>query len=82
MLPQLRELGDGQVLEQRHVRDGKFRTSAGASAGIDMMLACVAVVAGDDTARKVQLAAGYCPSGMRYGPQAGAAGAPACVCHA
>ncbi len=54
MLPALRELGV-QVLEQRFVHDGPVWTSAGVSAGTDMMLAYIAHVAGDDTAGKVQL---------------------------
>jgi transcriptional regulator GlxA family with amidase domain len=79
VLPQLRELGDVQVLEQRHVRDGKVWTSAGVSAGIDMTLAYIAAVAGEDAAGKVQLGAEYYPSSIRYGQQAGDARAPAYV---
>jgi transcriptional regulator GlxA family with amidase domain len=68
-LKRLRELGDVQVLEQRHVRDGKVWTSAGVSAGIDMMLACIAV-AGDDAAGELQFGAEYYPDGARYGDYA------------
>ncbi|MGH9198136.1 MAG: DJ-1/PfpI family protein, partial [Acidimicrobiia bacterium] len=38
-LKRLRALGDVEVVEERFVRDGKIWTSAGVSAGIDMMLA-------------------------------------------
>jgi len=70
LLPALRELGGVRVLEQRFVQDGNVWTSAGVSAGIDMMLAFIADVAGDDTAGKVQLAAEYYPAATRYGAQA------------
>jgi transcriptional regulator GlxA family with amidase domain len=51
-------------------------TSAGVSAGTDMMLAYIAAVAGDDSAGKVQLGAEYYPSTVRYGSQAGDPRAP------
>ena len=79
MLPALRELGDVQVLEQRFVHDGPVWTSAGVSAGTDMMLAYIAHVAGDDAAGKVQLAAEYYPAATRYGRQAEDPRAPAYV---
>jgi cyclohexyl-isocyanide hydratase len=41
--------------------DGKFYTSGGVSAGIDMALRLVADVAGEETARKIQLAIEYDP---------------------
>lgn len=66
-LGRLRALGDVQVVEQRFVQDGKVWTSAGVSAGIDLTLAYIAQVAGDDAAGKVQFAAEYYPSGLRYG---------------
>lgn len=66
-LDRLRALGDVQVLEERFVQDGKLWTSAGVSAGIDLTLAYIAHVAGDDAAGKVQFAAEYYPSGLRYG---------------
>jgi transcriptional regulator GlxA family with amidase domain len=46
----------------RYVFDGKYATSAGMSAGIDMALALAARIAGDDAAMAVQL-------GMEYDPQ-------------
>lgn len=78
-LDRLRELGGVTVREQRHVRDGKIWTSAGVSAGIDMMLACIASVAVDEVAGKVQLAAEYFPDGVRYGNAARDPRAPAYV---
>ena len=78
MLPALRELGVS-VQEQRFVHDGPVWTSAGVSAGTDMMLAYIAHVAGDDAAGKVQLAAEYYPAATRYGRQAEDPRAPAYV---
>jgi transcriptional regulator GlxA family with amidase domain len=48
-------------LPQRWVEDGKFITSAGVSAGIDMALALVARLTDEATARLVQLAIEYDP---------------------
>jgi len=48
-------------LPKRWVQDGKFVTSAGVSAGIDMALALVARLTGQATARMVQLAIEYDP---------------------
>jgi transcriptional regulator GlxA family with amidase domain len=78
LLPALRELGV-PVLEQRFVHDGPVWTSAGVSAGTDMMLAYIAHVAGDDAAGKVQLSAEYYPAATRYGRQAEDPRAPAYV---
>jgi transcriptional regulator GlxA family with amidase domain len=78
MLPALRELGV-PVEEQRFVHDGAVWTSAGVSAGTDMMLAYIAHVAGDDTAGKVQLSAEYYPAATRYGRPAEDPRAPAYV---
>jgi len=66
-LQRLRELGDVTVREQRFVHDGGLWSSAGVSAGIDMMLAFIAHVAGDDAAGKVQFSAEYYPADVRYG---------------
>jgi transcriptional regulator GlxA family with amidase domain len=57
----LRDLGV-DVSDDRYVRQGKLWTSAGVSAGIDMSLAIVAELWGEDTARRVQL-------GMEYDPE-------------
>lgn len=67
MLPRLRTLPGVQVVEERFVQDGSVWTSAGVSAGIDMMLACIEHLAGAETAGKVQLGAEYFPDGLRYG---------------
>jgi transcriptional regulator GlxA family with amidase domain len=48
-------------LPQRWVEDGKFITSAGVSAGIDMALALVARLTDEPTARRVQVAIEYDP---------------------
>jgi transcriptional regulator GlxA family with amidase domain len=48
-------------LPKRWVEDGRFITSAGVSAGIDMALALVARLTDEPTARRVQLAIEYDP---------------------
>jgi cyclohexyl-isocyanide hydratase len=48
--------------DARLTMDGKFYTSGGVSAGIDMALRLVADVAGEETARKIQLAIEYDPA--------------------
>ena len=42
--------------------DGKFYTSGGVTSGIDMALRVVADVAGEETARKIQLQIEYDPA--------------------
>jgi transcriptional regulator GlxA family with amidase domain len=66
-LQRLRELGDVKVVEERIVRDGNIWTSAGISAGIDLALAFIEYMAGEETAGKIQLGAEYYPSGKSYG---------------
>ena len=66
-LGRLRDLGDIEVVERRYVKDGKFWSAAGVSAGIDMMLAFIADTAGDEVAGKVQFAAEYYPEPIDYG---------------
>jgi transcriptional regulator GlxA family with amidase domain len=66
-LERLRALGDVDVVEERFVRDENVWSSAGVSAGIDLTLAFIAAVAGDESAGKVQLYAEYYPSGVKYG---------------
>ena len=66
-LDRLRELADVEVVERRFVRDGKFWSAAGVSAGIDMILAFIADTAGADVAGKVQFAAEYYPDAVDYG---------------
>ena len=50
-----------EVVEERYVFDGKFVSSAGVSAGIDMALAVVARLAGRPAAEAIQLAIEYDP---------------------
>ncbi len=56
----LRRLG-ARPIEQRFVERGKVITGAGVSAGIDMALHLAAVIAGETTARAIQLAMEYDP---------------------
>lgn len=60
VLDRLRALGAEPVAE-RVVQDGKVITGAGVSAGIDMALRLVQIVAGDAAAQTVQLAIEYDP---------------------
>jgi putative intracellular protease/amidase len=48
-------------VEQRVVHDGKYVTAAGVSAGIDMALTLAAVIAGEETAKAIQLLLEYDP---------------------
>lgn len=66
-LERLRQLGDVVVVESRFVRDGHIWTSAGISAGMDLMLAFIATVGGEEAAGKVQSLCEYYPAGTRYG---------------
>jgi len=65
-LPRLGELGDVEVVQERVVRDGNVWTSAGVSAGIDLALAFIESVAGEEVAGKVQFGTEYYPSGRFY----------------
>ncbi|HUN37719.1 MAG TPA: DJ-1/PfpI family protein [Trebonia sp.] len=47
--------------DERYVFDGKYVTAAGVSAGIDMALALVARIAGDEAAQDAQLSIEYDP---------------------
>src|SRR5450755_1682784 len=78
-LERLRALGDVTVVEQRWVRDGNVWSSAGVSAGTDLMLAFIASVAGEEAAGTVQFAAEYYPSDVKYGGFENHAQAPAYV---
>jgi transcriptional regulator GlxA family with amidase domain len=62
----LRALGVA-VQEERFVHDGPVWTSAGVSAGIDMLLAFIADQAGEQAAAVTQLNAEYFPDGRRHG---------------
>jgi transcriptional regulator GlxA family with amidase domain len=76
-LDRLRALGDVHVVEERFVQDGNIWSSAGVSAGTDLMLAFIASVAGEEAAGKVQFAAEYYPSAVRYGDYENHVQAPA-----
>jgi putative intracellular protease/amidase len=49
------------AVDERVVVSGRIVTSAGVSAGIDMALALVALTAGDEVARRIQLVLQYAP---------------------
>jgi transcriptional regulator GlxA family with amidase domain len=66
-LERLRALGNVTVLEERFVQDENVWSSAGVSAGMDLTLAFIASVAGEETAAKIQFASEYYPSTKRYG---------------
>jgi transcriptional regulator GlxA family with amidase domain len=66
-LDRLRALGDVTVVEERFVTDGNVWSSAGVSAGIDVMLAFIASFDGEKAAGIVQFAAEYYPSTKSYG---------------
>jgi transcriptional regulator GlxA family with amidase domain len=51
-----------KVVDARYVIDGKFATSAGVSAGIDLALEIVNRVAGEEVAKTIQLAIEYDPA--------------------
>ncbi len=57
----LRDLGV-RVSDERYVSDGKIWTSAGVSAGIDMSLALVGHLYGEDVGRRVQHGIEYDPA--------------------
>jgi len=65
-LSRLRALGDVEVVEERFVRDGNVWTAAGVSAGIDLILAFIESVAGEEAAGRIQFAAEYYPLGRSY----------------
>jgi transcriptional regulator GlxA family with amidase domain len=56
-----------EVVEERYTQDGPVWTSAGVSAGIDMLLAYIAAVQGENVASTVQLHAEYFPEARVYG---------------
>lgn len=67
LLNELKALSDVIVVEERFVRDGNVWTSAGVSAGIDLLLAFIEAESGEDTASIVQHNAEYYPNGRVYG---------------
>lgn len=66
-LPRLAEWPGVIVRQQRFVRDDTVWTSAGVSAGIDLMLAFIAAEDGAEAAGKVQFNAEYYPDGTLHG---------------
>ena len=78
-LDRLRALKDVTVVEERFVQDGNVWTSAGVSAGIDLMLALISSLASPETAGKVQFVSEYYPSSVKYGGFENYAQAPAYV---
>jgi transcriptional regulator GlxA family with amidase domain len=66
-LDRLRALGDVNVVEERFVRDANIWSSAGVSAGMDMVLAFIAHSAGEEAAGVTQAAAEYYPAPKQYG---------------
>ena len=78
-LDRLRALANVTVVEERFVQDGNVWSSAGVSAGIDLMLAFISSVASPETAGKVQFASEYYPSSAKYGGFENHAQAPAYV---
>jgi transcriptional regulator GlxA family with amidase domain len=52
---------DVTIKNERYVQDGKIVTSAGVSAGIDMALYLVSKIAGDQSAKLIQLGLEYDP---------------------
>ncbi len=59
-LEQLGELG-AEVVPERFVFDGKYATSAGVTAGLDMALALAGRIAGEQVAQAIQLGLEYDP---------------------
>ena len=55
------------VREERYVADGTIWSSAGVSAGIDMILALIQEAADEESAAITQLSAEYFPEGKIYG---------------
>jgi transcriptional regulator GlxA family with amidase domain len=58
---ELARLG-AKPVQDRYVFDGKYATSAGVSAGIDMALALAARLTNEETAQAIQLAIEYAPN--------------------
>ena len=58
---ELASLG-AKPVQTRYVFDGKYATSAGVSAGIDMALALASRLVGEETAQAIQLGIEYAPN--------------------
>lgn len=66
-LDRLRAFKEVIVVEERVVRDGNIWSAAGISSGVDLALAFVAELAGEEVAGQVQFQMEYYPSNIRYG---------------
>ena len=66
-LEQLKADKSVTVIEERFVNDSHIWSSAGVSAGMDMLLAFIKDTFGEDIAAAIQLAAEYYPSPTIYG---------------
>jgi len=75
-LDRLRALGDVTVVEKRFTHDGSIWTSAGVSAGIDVVLAFIENYAGEQAAGITQFAAEYYPLSRIYGDAHNSPNAP------
>lgn len=63
---ELKKYSDIQLISARYHRDGQIWSSAGISAGIDMMLAFIAYIAGEETAGHIQYLTEYYPEQKYY----------------
>jgi len=64
---QLSDFPEVNIVSERYVQDGNIWTSAGVSAGIDMMLSFIENIAGEEAASIVQMNAEYYPEAKIYG---------------
>lgn len=81
VVERLREAGV-DVVEERYTHDGPVWTSAGVSAGIDMVLACIAATQGEAVASQIQMHAEYFPEARVYGHAREAQPVPAYIARA
>ena len=65
-LPELKSYPDIKIIEERLVKCGNIWTAGGVSSGIDLALALIAELAGDEMAGKVQLLFEYFPRRTIY----------------
>jgi transcriptional regulator GlxA family with amidase domain len=77
MLKMLAAFGDIKVVEERFVRDGNVWTSAGVSAGMDLILAFISEVLGEELAEEAQFGTEFYPDRTIYGHPEKRKGAPA-----
>lgn len=63
---ELKKYTDIHLIANRYHQDGQIWSSAGVSAGIDMMLAFIAHVAGEETAGHIQYLTEYYPEQKHY----------------